>query len=347
MSGSEASRGAFTRRPSRGVVLSLVVVLVAAAAAYVAVFSAHGGAETSELAHALAHRGRVLSIGRAPLLASVDGVEFVDAARRPDIGSLVRATDSREVLEALVRVRASALLIEVVSGRRESAASVVGRLARYRSVPGLRVLHLSPEFVLAVPSPQPRLSDAERDALARVARQILAGSQPPRLSQFPSALRAPYPSEVLLLLRRPSGELALWRSARASSLASGLLTAVGVAKQRWEARTAALGGTLDDELPRFDVEVALLVDDGTLGSRERGFIDRAIGPEHGVAYDDPSIWRYLLPESDERMRARSGSEAFRALFRDNQLREDAFDRADLRLYRVTVQPLSVSRATRR
>lgn len=345
MSASVPGRGARIRRPIAVAAFALTLLAAAAVVQLVAPFF-HRDESTVELRHLLAHRGRVVVVGRAPELGAIDGLELVRGSERNPVGRSLREDDVGAALEAMRTDGATALLVEVAAARRASSGSVLAKLGRYRLVDGFRVLFLSPDYVLAEPFAEPSLSAAERDALARVARQILAGAQPPRLSQFPPGLRAPYPAEVLLLLRRPTGELALWRSARSSSLASGLLTAVGVARQRWEARTAALGGSLGDELPRVTVEVALLVDDGTLGSRARGFIDQAIDTEHGVAYDDPSMWRYLLPEAEERRSARSGSDAFRALFRDNQLREDAFDREDLRLYRVRVVPLSNSPASR-
>lgn len=341
MQATEARRGARSLRRI-GVTAVLLLLMALAVGLRLALPSLRTDETTAGLSHLLSHRGRVAVVGRAPDLRGVEGLSWVDAPEDTELGRALRASDASQSQAALERAGVTTLLLDLSVARHAPRTSVLGGLAAFRVVDGFRTIHLSPEYVLAERFEMPSLSERERDALARVARQILAGSQPPRLAQFPPSLRAPHPAEVLLMLRRPTGELALWRSARSSSLASGLLTAVGVARQRWDARTSALGGSLADELPRFTVEVALLVDDGTLGSHARGFLDQAITTEHGVAYDDPSVWRYLLPEAEERVRADSGSSAFRALFRDNQLREDAFDRDDLRLYRVRVVPLSRS-----
>ncbi len=296
---------------------------------------------------ALEHRGLVSVVGEPGALRGIDGLVPREVPSAGPLWAALRADDALAVTGALRRAGARALVVSVAVARRAPATSVLGRFGRFGVVPGFRTLYLDPSWVAVEPYATPAMTLEEREALARVARQMLVGSSPPRLAQFPVSLRVPFPCEVLVMLRRPAGDLALWRSSRASSLASGLLTSVGVARQRWEARTTTLGSSLADESARMQVEVALLVDDGTLGARTRGFLDAAISTAHGVAYDQPSSWRYLLPESDLLPRSARGSSGFRALFRDNQLPDDALRRDDLRLYRVRVEPLSVSPSERR
>ena len=66
-----------------------------------------------------------------------------------------------------------------------------------------------------------------------------------------------------MVLVRDRGRPRLWRSARGSSVARGLLLAAQVARERWQEREAAMGGPIEEALPRMDVEVSLLEEDGT------------------------------------------------------------------------------------
>jgi hypothetical protein len=145
--------------------------------------------------------------------------------------------------------------------------------------------------------------------LARVARGILEGSAPP------------------------------WRSARAQSIAEGLITASLAARERWEERTETMGGPLGDRLDQLDVEVAFLFDDGTFDPGASSLIDALVKSQHGVAYEQPSRWRYLLPRTTQA--AETPTDAYRRLFRENDLPEESFERRDLRLYRLRMQTVSI------
>lgn len=299
----------------------------------------------ADLAEVLAHRGRIAWVGPAP----VDFIEGTSVARLTARDPLLLALSSRDPSVAPRAFDAARVQVLVVDPRGAAGApegSALARFGAYAIVPGFRTIYLRDGLVVAERHALPPMTDAESGALARAARQILGGAIPPRLSQFPPSLRAPFSTEVLVIVRRPNGEPALWRSARSSSLASGMMTAAGVARERWDAREDTVGGPIPELLPRMSVEVAVLVEDGSFGTRTPGFIDRAVQPEHGVAYDDPSTWRYLLPESDERRAARTGSDAFRALFRDNQIRGNGFENEAFRLYRIRVTSLGVSPSTR-
>ncbi|MBT8467595.1 MAG: hypothetical protein KJN97_02495 [Deltaproteobacteria bacterium] len=178
--------------------------------------------------------------------------------------------------------------------------------------------------------------------LARVARRVLEGSDPPPMDAFPEALTEEQAVEVLVVLSGGSGPR-LWRSARAHSIAEGLITASLAARERWEERAETMGGPLGERLDQLDVEVAFLFDDGTFDPRATSLIDALVKSQHGVAYEQPARWRYLLPRATQR--ADSPTDAYRRLFRDNGLPEDSFGRRDLRLYRVRMQTVSIDQGS--
>jgi hypothetical protein len=178
--------------------------------------------------------------------------------------------------------------------------------------------------------------------LARVARGILEGNEPPPLDAFPAELTEPQPVEVLVMLVSGRGPR-LWRSARSPSLADGVVTAAVAARKRWEERVETMGGPLGERLDQLDVHVALLFDDGTFDRDAISLIDVLVKPRHGVAYEQPARWRYLLPKATQN--AETPSDAYRRLFRDNGLPEDSFGRRDLRLYRMRMETVSVDQGS--
>ncbi len=103
-----------------------------------------------------------------------------------------------------------------------------------------------------------------------------------------------------------------------------------------------MGSRLDDALARLDIDVALLENDGTLASRDRGFIDRAVKTEHGVGYEEGGTWRYLLPEARRRLGEQTAVAAYHHLFRRQGAPESTLERPDVRLYRLVVVPLAFS-----
>ena len=104
-----------------------------------------------------------------------------------------------------------------------------------------------------------------------------------------------------------------------------------------------MGGPLGDRLDELDVHVAFLFDDGTFDRDALSLIDALVKPQHGVAYEQPTRWRYLLPRTTHN--AGSPTEAYRRLFRDNGLAEDSFERLDLRLYRMRMRTVSVDQGS--
>jgi hypothetical protein len=213
-------------------------------------------------------------------------------------------------------------------------------LAHFAHVDGLQGVYLSRDIAFYVLDPLRTWSPALREGLAVVARRLVGGATPPRISSFPPEARRLDPVEVMVLLR--SGDRPrLWRSARGSSFARALLTAAAVARQRWIERAAALGGRLDVMLPQLSVEVSLLQDDGELGTRNESFVNQAVTPGHGVGFERKGGWHYLLPDSTHKA-GRAPSAAYRQLFSDNGVSADALGDTDLRLYRVAVQQLGTS-----
>lgn len=292
--------------------------------------------------HALVGRGRVAYLGpdEPPALSllgltlSAAGPELVDAAKGEDPAALAKAMASAEVQAVLVDASVTGF----------GAESVGGRLAQFEPIDGFRGLYLSPRAALYDVSPHASLTQAHREALTVVARGLLEGKQPPRVSSFPAPLRRVQSVEVMVLLR--DGETPrLWRSARGSSVARALLTAAVVARQRWQEKEQTMGGPLSTVLPTLDVEVHLLEEDGTLGDRSRGFLSRVFKPAHGVGFERKGSWRYYLPEKTLKAGRGSAHKAYQALFAEYGFSSDALARPDVRLYRLRDVPLSVQTAS--
>lgn len=295
------------------------------------------------LASALTQRGRVAFAGPAAFGSiEAEGATLVRSASVPELERALQGRAPEALYAALERAGVDALLVDprTASGNHDST---LARLARHEHVPGVRGLYLSRAAALYAPDPVEQLPAAHRDATAVVARALLGGARPPKQGSFPESLRRLRPVEVMVLLRR--GERArLWRSARGSSIASALVTAAIVARQRWQEREQAMGGPLSELLPRMDVEVALLEDDGTVAERDPAFIDRVFGEQHGVAYERKGAWRYMLPDITAAEGQGKASRAYGKLFANDGLPEDSFDRSELRLYRLLLRKVAASRA---
>lgn len=290
---------------------------------------------TPALCDALAKRRvvEVFAVGDVDLRC--EGVRMEQAD-----GPLVRALaqdDETALISALRRHKASAIAVAPTA---EREVGIRAKLAAREHLNGLRAVILSPELSLYAPSREVELSFQEREALAYVARALLRGAREPNVASFPPSLRRVERVEVMVLLRR-RGEPRLWRSARATSIARGLLTAARVARDRWREREQAMGGPLAKQLLELDVEVLLLSEDGTLLGRQSSFIDHAVKPVHGIGFDHRTSWHYVLP----RDLPRQGG-AYKAL--TQQLGEQGLTTAaldsDARVYRFVPLSLAVSKA---
>ncbi len=339
-----------SRRPWAGVLLGGGIVLVTAIVFVVAQVSGLaevGGA--AELPDILEERGTVVLVGGSDLAALAgDGTTIVASRDLSEVDAALRGTDEEALVSALRRAEATGVLVD---GRATASGvgperSVGARLHAYDAMDRLRALYLAPAAAFYVLRDDSRtLSPAIERAVADVARGIVGGARPPRLSSFPEVLRRFESVEVMVMLR-DRRRARLWRSARGSSIASSLLTAASVARQRWNEREASMGGPLSALLPTFDVEVSLLEEDGTVGDRSPTFVRRVFTRRHGVAYQQKSSWRYLLPEAtweDDR----SAVDAYAQLFTEHAIDADSLDRDDLRLYRLLATTLARSPAPSR
>lgn len=294
---------------------------------------------THALREALTERGKVAVERLSDLgVDHVQGATLVDDSAVPGLDAALDGSDPAPLIAILRDQQVDALLLRPAQGPR-SVSSLRARLHRYEPIEGLRGLQLSPSIALYALEPLASLPAAQRNALAVVARRVVGGERSPQVASFPEPLRRVHPVEVMVLLRE-GDQARLWRSARGSSLARALLTAAEVARERWHEREQAMGGPLDRLLPRLQVEVSLLIDDGTVALRDPAFIDRVFFPVHGVGYERKGAWRYLLP--DDTAEHGRASAAYRKLFADDGLPVDSFDRHELRLYRLRVYPLAVS-----
>ena len=300
---------------------------------------------TDELRQELRDRGRIAVVGAGDLLAlSAPGSELVLASSVPGLLAALAGTDDDAFADVLARQAIAGILVD---GRRggslEPGASIEARLRADGLVPAVRGVYLTPAAALYERERLVSLEPAHADALAHVARSVIGGAPPPQMRSFPEPLRRTRNVEVMVMLEQ-NGRPRLWRSARSGSIARGLLTAAGVARQRWTERQQTMG-PLDRELPRMIVKVFLLQEDGTIGDRAPGFLDRVITPEHGAGFEDRSSWHYLLPAATRERGQGSAVRAYRELFEESQVREGGLERSDLRLYRLVAREIAVSPAT--
>ncbi len=299
-------------------------------------------ASRDPLAEMLAGRGRVLLAPGFSMLADgpVEGSEPVPWGQAPaSLRERLRGASGEAAARALRDAAFAGLLLKPGERRSEKPIGVAERLASGVWVPGWRGVRLRPEGLLFEPAERHMPGDAERGVIARVARGILEGRRPPRITSFPEPWRRIRSSEVMVAVRSPDGTLRLWRSARASSMARALLTAASVARQRWMEREEALGGPIEEVLPRMRVEVASLWDDGTLEVPSAAFVDRMVRDAHGVGFEQGGGWHYVLPES---LGERRPFEALLGLLERRGLGRAALERTDLRVYRFVVFTLGVS-----
>jgi hypothetical protein len=277
------------------------------------------------------------------LVSPPPGLDWEELDAHPAVKEAVQGVDPDRLREALEAAGLEGLWVAVTSDRLAGAdLPLADRFASGGVVRGFRGEALTTDGLLYVIDHTLWPVVLSDRVLARVARGILEGNAAPPLDAFPEALTQPQAVEVLVLLTGGRGPR-LWRSARAQSIAEGLITASLAARERWEERTETMGGPLSDRLDQLDVEVAFLFDDGTFGPGATSLIDALVKSQHGVAYEQPSRWRYLLPRRTQV--ADTPMDAYRRLFRDNDLPEDSFDRKDLRLYRLRMQTVSIDQGS--
>lgn len=279
----------------------------------------------------------------AALVAPPAGLAWERIDAYPEVNKAVEGSDPVRLREALDGAGLRGLWVGVsVQPKTGADLPLAERFAAGAVVRGFRGAVLTTQGLLYVVDETRWPVVISDRVLARVARGILEGSDPPPMDAFPEQLTEEQAVEVLIVLSGGSGPR-LWRSARAHSIAEGLITASLAARERWEERAETMGGPLGERLDQLDVEVAFLFDDGTIDPGATSLIDTLVKPQHGVAYEQPSRWRYLLPRATQS--AESPTDAYKQLFRDNGLPEDSFGRRDLRLYRVRMQTVSIDQGS--
>jgi len=301
-----------------------------------------GASETAKLENALVGRGRVAVLGGQDLVSTQpQGAELSPASKWPEIERALSGTDDRALASAMQAAKVSGVLVDVRPGAFANSYRLAKQLVGYAALSALQGAFLSPRAAFYVLDPVRDWSPSLRAGLAEVARRLVAGASPPRIRSFPEIVRRMEPAEVMVLLRS-DGRPRLWRSARGSSFARALLTAADVARQRWTERSQAMGGPLDKILPKLQVEVSLLQDDGEIGSTDEAFVNRVVLPVHGVAFEHKGAWRYLLPEATHTKELKTPSQAYERLFTDDGLPDDSLTTQELRPYRMAVKLIGIS-----
>lgn len=310
-----------------------------------------GVAGAEDLPRYLEGVGAVAVLGDDTLLAlRAEGATMERASRFPAVAAALEGRDDTLLVRAMRSESVGAIVVGAAPTHELSDDPLLGeRLRAYDAIQALRCVFLTPRAAIYVPVDQFALEPMIASALGFVARAVLAGTPPPRVQSFPEPLRRIRNIEVLVMIE-DAGTPRLWRSARGSSIARGLLTAATVARQRWVERETTMGGALDTLLPRLDVSVFALDEDGTLGVRSPIFIERAFRPGIGVAFEQRGSWHYLLPRATAERGNGSAVRAYDALLSDADLPSDALSRPDVRLYRAVARllarsPGSDSRAT--
>ncbi len=318
--------------------LKVAVSLLLGGAVCALAFFWHTGETPPEVCASL-RRARVSSV----LLAGTaqvrcEGISDHDLADSP-LRASIAAPHAEAAASAWLREKGVA--VGLVAGH--EATGVLGQLAALQHVSGFRGVTLAPELAVSVPTRETKLSAKEADAVAYVARALFRGTREPSLSSFPASLRKVDSVEVIVTLSE-RGRPLLWRSARGTSIARTLLTATRVARDRWHEREQAMGGPLEKRLLSLDVEVGLLVEDGTLASLQQGFVNQAITEQHGIGFDYRSGWHYLSPADVLARGKGSAFSALMALLEDQGLTQSVLKDPNLRVYRFVPVALGVSKA---
>lgn len=331
-------------RSSAKVWIALVVgVLALAAGVGAMLYTGRTAPGTARLAHELRDRGRLAVVGPDDLLAfEAEGVELVRAQDVEGLSAALDGTDEGAVDAALVAGGIAGLVVDGRdAGDVGEDAPIRARLAAYASMETLRGVYLAPGAALYERRRGLTLEPEVGATVARAARLLVGGASIPRIRAFPEPVRRSRNVEVMVMLER-GGRPRLWRSARGGSIARALITAASVARQRWVEREQAMGGPIDERLPRMTVRVFLLEEDGTLGDRSAAFIERIFGEEHGVAFENRGSWHYLLPLATHERGEGSAMHAYEELFSDAGLPADSLGREELRPYRLVAREVGVS-----
>lgn len=298
---------------------------------------------TEGLTAELRDRGRIAVLGADELTRlGADGAELRPVASIPGMEEALAGTDEEALDAVLVREGVAGVLVDGrMEGDTRESASLADRLRAYGNMRSLRGVYLTPTAALYERRRGLMLAPEMGEILARAARQMVGGSSTPSSRAFPEPLRRTRNVEVMVMLEQ-GGRPRLWRSARGGSIARALVTAASVARQRWTERQQAMGGQIDDRLPRMTVRVYLLEEDGTLGDVSAPFVERIFTDDHGVAFEHRGSWHYLLPSATAERGEGSAMRAYAQLFDDAGLPADSLTRDELRAYRVVAREVGTS-----
>lgn len=288
-------------------------------------------------------RGRLAVIGNDSLAGTdAEGTVTLRVNTLGVVEKALKGTNESQLSQALKQESVSGLLVGPLRYSAVRAQEPLSfKLINYAGLENFRAEFLSERAALYLPYHPPVVTPVMGKALAHLARKLLSGSKPPALQTLPAELTQAGDVEVMVLIRNQV-EPQLWRSARSSSVARALLTACQVAKDRWAERAQAMGGPLPSMLDSLNVEVWLLTKDGTLTDRTDVFVNHVFKPEHGVAYEHKTAWRYMLPEFVKKVGRGSAVEAYKQLFRTGGESEASLQRRDIRLYRLRATLLGMS-----
>jgi len=298
---------------------------------------------TSGITMEMRDRGRIAVVGGDELLRlEAEGAELQLAAEIPGMADALAGHDEAALDQVLVANGIAGVLVDGrQAGDADQSATLEQRLRAYGNMQSLRGVYLTPTVALYERRRGLMLDASMGEVLARAARQIVGGSTTPLVRSFPEPLRRSQNVEVMVMLEE-GGRARLWRSARGGSIARALITAGAVARQRWTERETAMGGQIDDRLPRMTLRVFLLEEDGTLGDVARPFVERVFSPEHGVAFEHRGSWHYLLPAPTAERGEGSAVRAYAELFDDAGLPRDSLGRDELRSYRLVAREAGTS-----
>lgn len=182
------------------------------------------------------------------------------------------------------------------------------------------------------------------DAMAFVARGVLAGKQMPRIESFPEVLRTRELNEVLVIVRRGSKPV-IWRSAKRQTPAGSLLHATEAIRERWGQRRDSFGGPLGAQLSELGIEVWSLERTDRLENAQAKTLEGKVTPTKSVGFEYRNLWRYALPEhieaprTGQRVRA-----ALVQLLEESKLAPKLIDADALRVFRFRLRLLGKSKA---
>lgn len=193
------------------------------------------------------------------------------------------------------------------------------------------------------------LGPNEGRALAELVRHLLKGHIMPERARLPQGYVEPMPVEIMVTLRDTSMGLKtdrLWRSAKGNSIAEAVSTAAHAARLRWKERQDVLGGPLELKLPRLEIEVSMLVRNGSFIAPNAGWVAAHVRGHGrwGIGIEKKDAWYYTfapttLKDNDGKAPRHT---LLNKLLKDHNMNHETLKRPDVKLYRFEVVSLGIS-----